>query len=286
MVIALFGATGQLGSLVVDALLERGTPAAEMLALGRDAGRLEALGERGLLTRRVDLDEAATLEAALDRVQDVLLISTSEPGRRLSQHRTAIEAAQAAGARRLVYTSVAKADTTPLVLAPEHRATEQLLAASGLAITVLRNNWYTENHRGEFDRAAGSGVIANSVGDGAGIASAPRADYAEAAAVVLTTPGHEGRTYELSGDVAWTWPEFAAAASRVLGREVVYRAVSAEEELHVFRAAGMPDGTAEFVAAMQAGIRDGALADAAPDLRGLLGRPTQPIEATMRGWVG
>jgi NAD(P)H dehydrogenase (quinone) len=194
----------------------------------------------------------------------------------VQQHRNAIEAAEAAGVGRLVYTSAAHATDGNLVLAPEHKATEEILAASSLPVTILRNNWYTENYTGLIDQAAATGELVGSAGAGR-VASASRKDYAEAAAVVLTTPGHEGAVYELSGDTAWTFDELASTIGELLGREVVYRSVSPEEHSSILAGAGLTEGTVGFVVALDGNIRDGELADATTAIADLIGRPTTPL---------
>ncbi|WP_146362250.1 NAD(P)H-binding protein [Arthrobacter yangruifuii] len=285
MNVAIFGATGQLGGLTIDSLIGRGTAPGDILALGRNRDRLAELAGRGLRTARVDLNDAATVAGVLDGVEKVLLISMSEPGRRVPQHAAAVEAAKNAGVRHLAYTSVLDAPTTVLALAPEHRATEELITASGIPSTFLRHGWYTENHRQEFDGARRTGVVANSVGSGR-IASAPRRDYAEAAAAVLSTPGHEGRAYELSGDTAWTYTEFAAAAQEVLGIPVRYEVLTPAEEQNQLVGLGLDEGTAGFLVTLNANMRDGALAPAPGQLSKLIGRPTEPLIDTMRSWIG
>jgi NAD(P)H dehydrogenase (quinone) len=284
MTIAIFGATGQLGSLTIDSLLTRGVAAGDILALGRNQDRLARLGERGVRTTAIDLDDASTLDGVLGGVERVLLISASEPGKRMPQHEVAINVAAAAGVGHLVYTSALQAPTTTLPLAAEHKATEELIAASGIPATYLRNGWYTENHRSDFDTAREHGVISNSVGAGR-IASAPRGDYAEAAAVVLTTPGHEGKGYELSGDAAWDFAEFAATAERVLGTPVRYEPLSSEQEREQLRGFGLDDATVGFVVGLNASIAEGTLSLTNGDLASLIGRPTVPLEETLRSWV-
>ncbi|MGN6759926.1 MAG: SDR family oxidoreductase [Leifsonia sp.] len=276
MTIVITGATGQLGRLVIESLLERGIPASDLRALGRNADRLAAFAAQGIDTRVIDFAQPETLDAAFSGADALLLVSGSEVGQRLQQHRNAIDAAVRAGVGRVVYTSASKATDTDLVVAPEHAETERLLAASGLPVTVLRNNWYTENYLGTLDTAAATGEIVGSAGEGR-VASATRADYAEAAAVVLTTPGHEGAVYELSGDTAWTFADLAEVASELLGREVVYRPVSPEEHGSILTDVGLDAGTAGFVVALDGNIRDGALAEATPTLRELIGRPTTPL---------
>ncbi|MDN4595642.1 SDR family oxidoreductase [Leifsonia virtsii] len=276
MTIVVTGATGHLGRLVVESLLERGVPAADIRALGRRAERLAPLAERGVETAVIDFERPETLDEAFRGADALLLVSGSEVGNRIPQHRNAIDAAVRAGVGRIVYTSAPKASDTALILAPEHAETERLLAASGLPTTILRNNWYTENYVGTLDQAAATGEIVGSAGEGR-VASAPRADYAEATAVVLTTPGHEGAVYELSGDVAWTFDELAAVASELLGRDVVYRPVSPEEHAAALTAAGLDEGTVGFVVALDGNIRDGLLGEASPTLAELIGRPTTSL---------
>ncbi|WP_313543520.1 SDR family oxidoreductase [Leifsonia aquatica] len=276
MTIVVTGATGHLGRLTVDSLLARGVAASDIRAVGRSAERLAPLAAQGVETAVIDFEKPETLTAAFAGADAVLLVSGSEVGKRVQQHRNAIEAAEAAGVGRLVYTSAPHATDGALVLAPEHKATEELLAASSLPVTILRNNWYTENYSGLVDQAAATGEIVGSAGEGR-VASASRKDYAEAAAVVLTTDGHEGAIYELSGDVAWTFDELATAVGALAGREVVYRSVTPEEHTSILTGAGLDEGTAGFVVALDGNIRDGELADATSTLAELIGRPTTPL---------
>ncbi|MFY0408832.1 SDR family oxidoreductase [Solicola sp. PLA-1-18] len=276
MSIVVTGATGQLGRLVVAALLERGVPAADVLATGRDADKLAGLESDGVRTRRVDLDDPATLDGAFAAGDTVLLVSTDAVGQRVAQHTAAIEAAAEAGVASVVYTSAPHADTSGLVLAPEHKATEEVLRASGVPFTVLRNNWYTENYLPQVEQARATGALVASAADGR-VASATRRDFAEGAAVVLTTDGHEGRTYELSGDVAWSFDDLADVLGDLTGRAVVYRPVSSEEHQRILVQAGLDEGTAGFVATLDANIARGDLADATSDLRDLIGRPTTTL---------
>lgn len=281
MSIVVTGATGHLGRLVVEGLLDAGVPASEVVAVGRRVDRLADLAERGVRTARVDYSDRASLDAALAGADVLMLVSGSEVGQRVAQHGAAIDAARAAGVTRVVYTSAPAADSSPLVLAPEHKATEELLHASGLAVTVLRNGWYTENYLPALEQARATGEIVASVGDGR-VASAPRADFAGAAVAVLTAAGHEGRTYELAGDHAWTHDELAAAVAEVAGRPVAYRSVTPEEHLEILRAAGLDEGTAQFVVALDGDTRRGLLAGGSSDLRDLLGRPTTPLVEALR----
>jgi NAD(P)H dehydrogenase (quinone) len=281
MSVVVTGATGHLGRLVVEHLLAAGVPADQIVATGRRAERLAELAERGVTTKVVDFGDRASLDGALAGADTVLLVSGSEPGQRVALHGAVIDAAKVAGVGRVVYTSAPHADTTALVLAPDHKATEELLRASGLAWTILRNNWYTENYVGAIEQARTSGVLLTSAGDGR-VASATRDDYAAAAAVVLRGGDHEGRVYELSGDVAWTFDELADAASEVLGSRVVAKQVSFDEHRAILVDAGLDEGTAGFVATLDSDIRRGDLADATADLRTLIGRPTTPLVDGLR----
>lgn len=276
MTIVITGATGHLGHLVIESLLERGVPASHIRATGRNTERLASFSARGIETVLADFDRPETLVPAFTGAEAVLLVSGSEVGKRVDQHRNAIDAARKAGVGRVVYTSAPHATDSDLILAPEHAETERLLAASGLPVTILRNNWYTENYAGTLESAAATGEIIGSAGTGR-VASASRRDFADAAAVVLTTPGHDGAVYELSGDVAWTFHDLARAAGSLLGREVRYRDVTPEEHAAILTAAGLDDGTAGFVVALDGNIRDGALADVTSTLRDLIGRPTTPL---------
>lgn len=284
MTILVTAAGGQLGHLVIDALLDRGVPAGEIVAGARTVSKAADLADRGIRVVPLDYTAPESVAAALDGVDAVLLISGSEPGNRYEGHRAVIDAARSAGTAKLVYTSLSHADTVDFVLAPEHKATEEYLAASGVPAVVLRNNWYTENYVPDALRAAETGVIAASVGDGT-VAAASRADYAAAAAVVLIEDGHLGRTYELSGDAAVSYADLASAAGEAVGREVAYVPVTREQLEAALADAGLDAGTIGFVAEMEAGIARGVLADADPTLARLIGRPTTPVAEGLRAAV-
>jgi NAD(P)H dehydrogenase (quinone) len=283
MSIAIIGATGQLGGHAVDALLERGTPANDILAVGRNEDRLAQLAGKGLRTAVVDLDDKEATATSLAGAGALVLISVGGMSGGLTPRANAVEAAQVAGVGRLVYTSVLQAPTTRLVIAPDHKATEEIISASGIPATILRNGWYTENQRPDFDSARQRGVIANSIGDGR-IASAPRREYGEAIAEVLTTPGHEGQAYELSGDTAWSFTEFAEAAHDVLGSPVRYEILTAEQEREQLVAAGLDDATADLFIRAYADMRDGVLSLTNGDLAKLIGHATEPLSDTLRNW--
>jgi NAD(P)H dehydrogenase (quinone) len=279
MTIAVTGATGQLGRLVVTALLERGVPAGDVVALGRDTAKLDDLAARGVQVRRADYDAPATLGPALEGVDSLLLVSASEVGRRLPQHTAVIEAAQAAGVGLLVYTSAPNADTAAYTIAQEHRATEQLLADSGLPHVVLRNGWYLENYLDQLPVHLEHGIV-GATGEGR-IAAATRADLAEAAAVVLTTDGYAGRVLDLGGP-AFTLTELAAEVSAASGREVTYTDLAEEQLTEVLVGAGLPQPFAAALADADADAARGALDLDPTDLEALLGRPATTMREAVR----
>jgi NAD(P)H dehydrogenase (quinone) len=281
MSVVVTGATGHLGRRVVTHLLAAGVPADQITAAGRQVDKLADLAAQGVRVAAVDFTQPDTLTAAFAGADSVLLVSGSEVGRRVDQHRNAIEAAKTAGVRRVVYTSAPHADTSALVLAPEHKATEEILQASGLTFTILRNGWYTENYVGDLQQARESGQIVAAVGEGR-VASASRDDFAAAAAVVLSTEGHDDATYELTGDVAWTFEDLAAAATEVLGRPVAYVPVSSADRTAGLLAAGLDEGTAGFVTALDENTRDGLLGEVNGELSRLIGRPTTPLVDGLR----
>ncbi|HWI29858.1 MAG TPA: NmrA family NAD(P)-binding protein [Microbacterium sp.] len=284
MTILITGATGRLGRLVIDSLLARGAEPRSIVAGARDASKAADLAARGIRVVPFDYDDAAVVKSALEDIDTVLLISSSEVGKRAAQHQVVIDAAAVAGVQKFVYTSAPKATTTDLVLAPEHKATEEAIAAAGLPAVILRNNWYTENYAPDLARAAETGVVAASAGDGR-VASASRADYADAAAAVLLADGHIGEVYELGGDVAWDFEDLAAAMAEVTGRPVEYVALSSDDHAAALAGAGLDAGTAGFVTALDAGIRGGALADTDGTLSRLIGRPTTPLAEGLRSLV-
>ncbi len=285
MSIVVTGATGHLGRLIVTDLLEHGVAPGEIVAGGRDLARVTDLADRGVRVAHLDYADRASLREALTGADTLMLVSGSEVGQRVAQHRAAIETAAEVGVRRVVYTSAPAADTSQLILAPEHKATEEILRGSGLAVTVLRNNWYTENYVPTLEQARATGVVLTSAGDGR-VASAPRADYAAAASVVLRTDGHDGAVYELGGDEPWTFAELAEAFATVLGRDVVAQQVTSDEHLAALRSAGLDDGTAGFLVSLDADIRAGRLAGGSHDLAQLIGRPTTPLVPALQAALG
>ncbi|NYE27012.1 SDR family oxidoreductase [Pigmentiphaga litoralis] len=277
MTIAVTGATGELGRLVIDRLKQR-VPANEIVALVRDVHRA---GTLGVEARAADYTQPDALEAALAGVDTLLLISSSEIGQRVAQHTNVINAAKKAGVRRVVYTSLLHADTSTLSLAPEHVDTEKALQASGLTHTILRNGWYTENYMGAVGSALGLGTLYSSAADGR-IASASRADYADAAVAVLTGQGHEGKTYELAGDTAYTLAELAAEISSQSGKSIGYQSIPEADYAAALTKAGVPEGFAAVLASWDVAASQGALFDDSRVLSALIGHPTTPLAQSVK----
>jgi NAD(P)H dehydrogenase (quinone) len=276
MSLVITGTTGHLGRLVVESLLARGTAASDIVATGRDVGKLADLAAQGVAVAELDYTKPETVSAVVKPGDTLLLVSSSAVGERVGQHVNVITAAKEAGVARIVYTSAPAATSSALVLAPEHKATEEALVASGVPFTILRNGWYTENYAGEVEKGRENGAIVASVGDGR-VASASRVDYAEAAAVVLTGDGYEGQVFELSGDVAWDFDELAAAIASIVGKEVVYTRLTPDEHAAMLTSFGLDEGTVGFVVALDGNIRDGLLGVTSGDLGRLIGRPTTPL---------
>lgn len=280
MTLLVTAASGHLGRLVVDALLGRGVAASDVVAGVRTPSKVDDLAARGIGVVELDYARPDTLAPALEGVERVLLISGTDADR-VAGHRNVIDAARAAGVERLVYTSAPRVDEIDYALGADHKATEEAIAASGLSATVLRHNWYTENYLDAVARAAQTGEIVAAVGD-ARVASASRRDYAEAAALALTTDELAGRTLEVGGDVAWTYDDLAAAATEVLGRPVTYTAVTRAQLEAGLQAAGLDAGTAAFVAGIDDAIARGALSQTDGTLSALIGRPTTPLVEGLR----
>lgn len=277
--IAITGASGQLGRLVIQSLLTR-IPAEELVAVVRNPKSVEDLAERGVVVRTGDYNAPDTLASAFKGVDKVLLISSSELGQRAPQHKVVIDAARVAGVQLLAYTSLLHADRSPLGLAAEHQETEAYLKASGLSHVLLRNGWYTENYAASIPSALQHGVFLGSAGQGR-IASAARADYAAAAAEVLLLENQSGKVYELAGDEAYTLAEFAAEISRQTGKSLPYQNLPEAEFKAVLLAAGLPEGLAALLSDSDAGAAQGALFDQGRQLSQLIGRPTAPLASVI-----
>ena len=273
------GASGQLGRLVIDNLLNT-TAANQIVAAVRNPEKVADLAEKGVQIRQADYSDLDSLVAAMQGVEKVLLISSSEVGQRTAQHSNVINAAKQASVSLIAYTSILNADTSPLILAEEHVATEKLLAESGVPYVLLRNGWYSENYTMGVAGALEHGVV-GCAEDGK-LSTAARADYAAAAAAVLVKDGQAGKVYELAGDNAFTLSEYAAAISKVSGKTVAYQNVPEAEFTKILVGVGLPEGFAAILADSEAGASKGGLFSGSKDLSTLIGRPTTPIEASIK----
>lgn len=272
MKIGVTGATGQLGRLVIENL-KKSVAAETIVALVRNT---EKAAELGVSATEFDYNKPESLSTALKGIDKLLLISGNELGNRFPQHSAVVEAAKQAGVKQIYYTSILHADNSPLSLAKEHYATEKEILASGLTYTILRNGWYTENYTGSAKGAIGAGAFIGNADDGK-ISSAARADYAEAAAKVLSTEGHEGKIYELAGDEAYTLTELAAEISKQSGKTIPYNNLTEAEYAGILKGFGLPDALAEMLADSDTGASKGGLFDDSRVLSTLIGRPTTPL---------
>ncbi len=279
--IAITGATGQLGALAVEALLKT-VSAKDIVAIVRNPAKAEALTQKGVVVRQGDYNDEAALTAALAGVDKLLLVSSSEVGQRATQHRNVINAAKAAGVKFIAYTSLLHADTSPLGLATEHVETEKMLSESGIPFALLRNGWYSENYLASAPAALAHGVFIGAAGDGK-IASATRADYAAAAARVVSEEGHAGKVYELAGDHGWTLSELAAELSKQSGKTVVYQNLSEADFAAALKGVGLPEVFANLLADSDIGASKGGLFDDSHTLSKLIARPTTPLSESVKG---
>ena len=284
MTIVITGATGQLGRLVVEALLAHNVPAGQIVAAGRDLARAADLADRGVQLRVIDYNDPDSLRAAFAGADKVLLISGSEVGQRIEQHRNAIEAARDASVGLIVYTSIANADRTDMQLAAEHQATEEALEQSGLPFALLRNGWYLENYTDQLGTYLQHGAVLGSAGAGR-VSAATRADYAGAAAAVLLLEDQAGKVYELGGDEPFTLSELAAAVSAASDRPVQYQDLPAAQYTEALVGAGLPEGYAAILADCDLGIARGELLVSSGDLSRLIGRPATSMRESVRAAV-
>jgi NAD(P)H dehydrogenase (quinone) len=286
VIIAITGAAGLLGRLVIEELLSRGVPTSDIIAAVRDPQQASDLGDRGLQVREADYDRPDTLHRAFLGADRLLLISSSEAGHRIEQHRNVIEAALSHDIRQIAYTSILHADTSSVPLAAEHKATEAMIRESRVPFAFLRNSWYLENYTGRLSQILDSGVILGAAGDGR-VAAAGRADYAAATASVLAGSGTGDAVYELGGDEPFTLAELAAEISRQTGTEVVYRDMSPDEYAKALIDTGVPDAYATAMADADIGLSKGELSTDSGDLNRLAGRPTttlaDAVSAGLRG---
>lgn len=279
--IVITGANGQLGRLVIDRLLVLGVEPGRIVAAVRTPSKAADLAARGIVVREGDYTRPATLAAAFADAERVLLISSNELGDRVPQHRAVIEAAKAAGVRQFAYTGILHADRSTLGLAGEHRETEALIHASGLTHVLLRNGWYVENYLAALPQALAHGAFLGAAREGR-ISWAARADYADAAAAVLSQPIGASRIHELAGDRAYTLAELAAEVARQSGKPVVYKDLPRADFQRFLLEAGLPAPLAELLADSDEQAAQGALRDDSGELARLIGRPTTTLEASVR----
>ena len=277
MNIAITGANGQLGQLVIQALRQQ-VPDAELIALVRDPQKAKHLQDFGVTVRHFDYDQIESLVPALQGVDKLLLISANEIGRRVPQHRAVIDAAKAAGVPYLAYTSLYNAEQSLLSLAAEHRETEKLIKDSGLKYSLLRNNWYSENYLANIQQVADQGVLYGAAQD-AKISSASRRDYAEAAAKVLATDGHQHDVYELAGTQAFSLAELAGYIGEAATKQVIYQDLSPNDYHQALIDAGLPAGLVDVIVDADVQATHGAMYSNATDLAQLLGRDSTPIQS-------
>jgi NAD(P)H dehydrogenase (quinone) len=277
--IVVTGASGQLGRLVVKELLKSVQPD-EVIAAVRSPDKVSDFAELGVKIRSMDYTKPDTLDSAFAGADKVLLISSSEVGSRTVQHANVINACKNAGVKLLAYTSILHADSTPLPLAEEHKQTEALLAQSGVPHVLLRNGWYTENYTAAIPVALEYGQVMGCAGEGK-ISSAARADYAIAAARVLSSGEQAGKVYELAGDSAYTLNDLAAEIARQSGKDIVYQNLPEEEYFGVLKSAGLPEPIAMLLAESDTGASKGGLFDDSATLSRLIGRPTTPLSQSV-----
>lgn len=276
MKIAITGATGQLGELVIQNLLKR-TEAENIVALVRNVEKAQSLKQRGVELRLFNYDQPETLIPALEGIDKLLLISANEIGRRTPQHQAVIQAAVSAKVPYIAYTSLLNAPTSPLALAQEHRETEALILQSGLKYTLLRNNWYNENYLANVQHVAETGILYGSAQDGK-ISSASRLEYAEVAAKVLSTEGHDNKIYELAGSTSFTLADLASYIANASGKAVDYQNLSAEDYTQALTAAGLPSALINVIVDADIQTAKGAMFNDSKDLEHLIGRKTTPIQ--------
>jgi len=280
MTFVITGSTGSFGHHVVTTMLDRGVAPGEVVATGRDLARVADLADRGVQTRRADYEDADSLRAAFDGADVVLLVSGTELGQRVAQHRNAVEAAAQAGVGLLAYTSLAHCDRSGMRIAADHRDTEQTIAESGLPHVLLRNGWYMENYTSQLGSYVLAGAVTGCARDGR-VSAATRDELAEAAAAVLLADGQAGAVYELGGDEAFSLTELAAAVTDATGQPVSYLDESPEDFTHTLVRAGLPEPYAESLADADLGIARGDLLVTTGDLSRLLGRPTTSMAAAV-----
>jgi NAD(P)H dehydrogenase (quinone) len=276
MSIVITGASGQLGRLSAELVLDR-VPASEVILTTRRPEALSDLAKRGATVRQADFDRPETLAEAFAGGENLLLISTDDLGRRAAQHRAAIEAARDAGVRHVAYTSYLNpVEQNPAVITPSHRDTEWALRESGLAWTALRHAFYAEYQVPVGAQAIATGQLIHNNGDGK-TAYVSRGDCAAAAAAVLTTEGHEDKAYDITGPESFNQGEVAALLSEVSGRPVEAVAVDDEAFIQGLTAADVPEPASREFASYGRAIREGHIDQISGAVENLTGRAPRSL---------
>lgn len=274
---AVTGVTGQLGQLVVKHLLNHADASDEFVALARSPEKAQLIFGNNLDIRTFDYSQAGTLTDSLSGVDRLLLISSSEVGMRTSQHKAVIEAAISAGVGQIVYTSLLKADTSPMLLAHEHKETEALIKSSGLPYVILRNGWYSENYTQSIPTILQTGAVVGAAEEGC-FSTASRADYAEAAAKVLVSKEDlSGQTFELAGDQSFTLLEFAQEIAKQSGQKIAHKNMEMGEFQQLLVQVGLLEEFAKVLADAEQQAATGWLQEEGKSLSNLIGRPTTSI---------
>lgn len=275
MKIAITGASGQLGRLAIENLKTR-VDAGDIVALVRDPSKVADLGVEA---RKADYHKPETLTAALQGIDRLVLISSSDFDDRAGQHQNVVNAVKETGVKHLIYTSILKADASPMIIAQDHKVTEAAIKASGIPYTFLRNGWYTENWTGSLPAAVEAGALIGSAGD-AKVTPATRQDYAEALAAVAAGEGHEGQIYELGG-AAFTLSDLAAELSKQTGKDIPYNDLPEATYKDILISFQLPDALATVIADADAQAQNGWLTDESGTLERLIDRPATPLSSAV-----
>ena len=277
MKIGITGATGQLGQLVVQKLKDK-NPDAKLVALVRNPDKAKPLG---IEAKAFDYEQPEALPKALEDIDRLVFISGSEIGKRETQHKNVINAAKQAQVKQIAYTSLLHADTSSMILAPEHLATEKMLQDTGIPLTILRNGWYTENYTAGLKQAVEQGAIIGSAGDG-NISSATREDYVEAIAETIINDDHTGKTYELAGDQTFTMQDLAAEVSKQTGKNIEFVNLPEAEYAQKLQEIGLPEGMAKAFASLDYSASKNDLHDESGELARLINRPTTSLSQAVK----
>ena len=268
------GASGKLGRLVLAALKEKGY-AGKIIAGTRDPSKLADV--TGVEVRKADFTDKAGLVTALAGVDRLLVISTDVIGQRLPQHLTAVEAAKDAGVKEIFYTSMPSPEPPSAIsFAPEHFGTEEAIKSSGLAYTILRMTWYTENLLGSLPGNLATGQWFTSAGDGK-LSYVTRTDCARAAAGALIR-GAENKIYTVTGPEALTTAQIATIASAVTGKPLTTINVTDEQLAAGAKSAGVPDFVVEhFIVAFDRNTREDKVSTVTDAVETLWGSKPQSV---------